>query len=115
MNNTVLLLTIGLRNECGDNNIDSGSDISNNAFAGVGSPIKEDVCLSSTLNLASRSAEKITIRIGAINTGCSLSVSMFAIEETFEFIFICAYSIAAGAKPKLIKSANESSSLPIGE
>ena len=36
-------------------------DAKNNAFAGVGRPIKPEFCLSSTLNLARRSAEKTGI------------------------------------------------------
>lgn len=44
--------------------IDSGkktSDVKNNAFAGVGTPIKESVCRVSMLNLANLSAEKTAI------------------------------------------------------
>lgn len=38
------------------------SEPQNNALAGVGIPIKEEVCRSSRLNLASRRAEKTAIR-----------------------------------------------------
>ena len=38
------------------------SEPQNNALAGVGIPIKEEVCRSSKLNLANRKAEKTAIR-----------------------------------------------------
>jgi hypothetical protein len=41
-----------------------GIEIIKRAFAGVGTPIKESVCLVSRLNLASRTAENIGIRNG---------------------------------------------------
>lgn len=54
------------------------NDAQNSVLAGVGTPIKDEVCLVSKLNLASLSAEKAAIRnavygmyscIGARNAG----------------------------------------------
>ena len=72
------------------------------AFAGVGNPMKELVCLSSILNLASRRAEK-----AAISKPQNLQYPPKPSSKLTATI--------AGAKPKLMTSASESSSLPRGE
>lgn len=73
------------------------------ALAGVGNPMKESVCLSSRLNFANRYAENTAITKGMKfhHSTTSFFNSMNAINE--------------GASPKLITSARESSSLPMGE
>ena len=77
----------------------------NRAAAGVGMPMKDSACLSSTLNLARRRAEQSTISKG---------------HSEMTEIYPCTgsrilYRIIAGASPKLVRSAKESSSLPIAE
>ncbi len=76
----------------------------NKALAGVGMPINELVCRSSILNLARRKAEKTGTKNPANENqkGNALSVITEKINTP-------------GATPKLITSANESSSFPIGE
>ncbi len=87
----------------------------NKAFAGVGNPINESVCLVSILNFANLSAENTAI-MNADN----------AINQPIVYISVenpCAATadnniinrIEAGATPKLTASANESNSLPILE
>lgn len=87
------------------------NELQKRALAGVGIPMNELVCRSSKLNLASLSAEKTDIRnaqygisfdIPNINSGIFTSLNR---EKT----------IAEGASPNVILSANESSSFPIGE
>ena len=74
------------------------------AFAGVGNPIKEDVCRSSKLKIAKRNAEKMGIRNAAKHT-----YSFMPLADKSE------NTIAPGATPKLTTSANESNSFPNGE
>lgn len=85
------------------------------ALAGVGSPIKLDDCLVSTLNFASLNAENSTITKGIndMRKGADESVERpLSPVRNISYLFSAR---TAGTIPKLIKSAKESSSLPIGE
>ena len=80
-----------------------GNAVISNALAGVGNPLKESVCVSSMLKIAKRSAEKIAIeneRKGKMSPAS---------------VFQNLYITTAGNNPKLITSARESNSFPIGE
>ena len=80
------------------------SDPHQSAQAGVARPRKFSLCLSSTLNFASlRAAKTAKMRgIYATKPVTPPSTSLLCI-------------IIAGRRPKLMQSARESSSLPIGE
>lgn len=84
----------------------------NKAFAGVGKPMNDILCLSSKLNLANLNAEKTAIEnpIYGIKfwTGTSI-VSPYSLPFNIDT------HINDGAKPKLMSSARESNSLPIGD
>ena len=80
----------------------------NIAFAGVGRPMKDDICRVSTLNFANRKAEKIGMRN-----------AMYGKSQLISGAIVCVCShekrIIPGAIPKLITSDRESSSFPTSE
>src|SRR6478752_8871700 len=82
----------------------NGSDVINIELAGVFSPLKESCCVSSTLKIARRRAEQIAIK--------KATKGRYGLDEDASIIL---YMTREGNKPKLIMSANESSSLPIGD
>ena len=86
------------------------NDPQNKALAGVGSPMNEVLCLGSMLNLPSRNAENTAMMkavygkmsaMDCMNAGYCTSLNS---ENT----------MADGAKPNVMSSANESSSFPNG-
>ena len=81
------------------------------ALAGVGNPMKEVVCRSSRLNFASLSAEKAAM-MNAVN-GRYLAIGSIAVGYSIWLISV--KIIIAGAAPKVMSSASESSSFPMGE
>lgn len=104
-NTIVIPVNIGLVNT--NALTDSGkktNEVRNIAFAGVGNPINESVCLVSTLNLAKRNADKTAIMR-----------AMYASQLMSEEESIQRYMTNAGNTPKLTMSASESSSLPIDD
>ena len=81
-------------------------------MAGVGKPIKELVCLSSILNLASLSAENTAI----INAKYGM-YGWKIVNDSGKRVYLLSKIKTAtdGATPKLISSASESNSFPISE
>ncbi len=80
------------------------SEVINIEFAGVFNPLNESCCVSSTLKMARRKAEQMAIkkpikgRYGLVDDA---SIILYMTKE--------------GNNPKLIMSANESNSLPMGD
>jgi len=88
-----------------------GKDAIKIAFAGVGNPINDFVWFSSILNFANLKAEKT----GIIRAKKGKILKLFIIKELSPDKLINLKIIRPGAKPKDIKSANESNSLPISD
>ena len=82
-----------------------GSEAIKRPLAGVGTPIKDSDWRVSMLNLAKRKAEKTTISPRPI----------YAFQISCEALWISTNNIEAGKSPKVITSASESNSLPMGE
>ena len=80
-------------------------EATNIAFAGVGIPIKEDVCRESILNFANRKAEKTGIRNAMYGKNEFSGVITLNHEKR----------MTPGATPKLTTSDKESSCFPTSE
>ena len=83
------------------------------ACAGTGSPKKEVVWRVSILNFANRSAEKTGMTNAESSSSLQIHDSFH--DKLYKSLSIKLNSIIPGATPKLIASANESSSFPMGE
>lgn len=95
------------------------SEAHSKALAGVGRPIKLTLCRVSRLNLARRSAEKAAIKY-AVKGRYAAMAGMVSGQLAGQVVAVSssrsmANTMVAGAMPKVMSSARESSSLPMGE
>ena len=98
----------------------TGNEAQKIAFAGVGNPINDSLWRVSTLNFASRKPEKTGINNTVDKNKICSELRLKLKSEISETpknkpVFIRLKAMAAGAIPKLIRSASESNSFPISE